>query len=164
MKTIQVSDEVHEFLMNLSNEIKTQDNRATRSPYFYQIQEDKEVGVPDGYGEEVWVRDGEVCLRTEEDIKEAVFEWKEWDLNNEEHQRRYESLYSYEIEEILRENYRKVNIDITHTYSNCFLTYKAYEAHLRLNGHNLNNPKSFLFHAYRNPEMEMLIKFLSDLK
>lgn len=82
MKTIQVSDEIYDFLMNLSKEIKTQDNRATRMPYFYQVQEDREVGVPDGCGEEVWVLDGEVCLRTDEDIRKAVFEWKEWDIDN----------------------------------------------------------------------------------
>lgn len=76
-KTIEVSIEVYNFLMNLSKEIREQDNRGTRIPYYYQVQEEKEIAVPDGCGEEVWVCDGNVCLRTEEDIRDAVFEWKE---------------------------------------------------------------------------------------
>lgn len=163
MKNIQVSDDIYDFLMNLSKEIKTQDKRATAMPYYFQVQEDKEICVPDGCGEEVWIMDGEVCLRTEEDIREAVFEWKEWDLENSEHQKEYDQLDSFDIDEILENNYRKVNIDISHTYTNCFLTYKAYEEHLRQNRHNLTNPKSFLFHAFRNPEMDMLFRFLQDL-
>ena len=163
MKTLQVNDEIYDFLMNLSEEIKTQDNRATATPYYFQVQEDHEIAVPEGCGAEVWVMDGEVCLRTEEDIREAVFEWKEWDLENLNHQKKYEQLTSFDVDEILEENYRKVNIDISHTYSNCFLTYKAYEEHLRRNKHNLKNPKSYLFHAFRNPEMEMIFKFIKSL-
>ncbi|MBS7112672.1 MAG: hypothetical protein KH100_15930 [Dysgonomonas mossii] len=163
MKTIQVTDQIYDFLMNLSKEIKNQDNRATAAPYFYQVQEDREIAVPEGCGVEVWVMDGQVCLRTEDDIREAVFEWKEWDLKNKNHQKKYEQLTSFDVDEILEENYRKVNIDISHTYTNCFLTYKAYEEHLRQNRHNLTNPKSFLFHAFRNPEMDMLFRFLQDL-
>jgi len=163
MKTIEVTEEIYDFLMNLSQEIKSQDNRATRHPYFFQVQEDEEVAVPDGCGEEVWVMDGEVCLRTEEDIKEAVFEWNEWTLGNRKHESLYQNLTSYDVDDILEKNYRKSNVDIKHVYSNCFLTFKAYEDHVRQNRHNLNNPKSFLFHAFRNKEMEMIFKFLEGL-
>lgn len=163
MKIIKVSDEIYDFLINLSKEIKTQDSRATRSPYYFQVQEDEEICVPDGCGEEVWVMDGGVCLRTEEDIKEAVFEWYGWTIGNQKHESEYKTLLDATIEDVLRENYRKVNIDIKHKYDNCFFTLKAYEEHLSQNRHNLNNPKSFLFHAYRNSEMDMIFKFLEHL-
>lgn len=162
MKNIQVTDEIYDFLSNLSKEIKSQDNRATAKPYFYQVQEEEEVGVPDGCGEEVWVCDGEIHLRTEKDIKGAVFEWKDWELGNKEDEKKFKELDSFEIEEILEENYRKVNVDIRHKYSNCFLTFKAYQEHITRNGHNLCNPTSYLFHAYRNNEMDMLFKFLQE--
>lgn len=162
MKTINVTDEMYDFLSNLSKEIKSQDNRGTAKPYFYQVQEEEEVGVPDGCGEEVWVCDGEICLRTEEDIKNAVFEWNGWDLGNEEDEAKFAELNSFDIDEILEENYRKVNVDIKHKYSNCFFTFKAYQEHISRNGHNLSNPQSYLFHAYRNREMEMLFRFLQE--
>ena len=101
-------------------------------------------------------------MRTEEDIKEAVFEWKAWEIGNKEDEKKFKELDYFDIEEILEENYRKVNVDIRHKYSNCFLTFKAYEDHIRKNRHNLNNPKSYLFHAFRNKEMEMIFKFLQE--
>lgn len=163
MKTIEVSAEMYDFLINLSKEIREQDNCGTAMPYYFQVQEEKEIGVPEGCGEEVWVMDGEVCLRTEDDIREAVFEWKCWDLNNPKDQKKYFNLTSYEVEDVLENNYRKVNIDTTHTYSNVFFTKKAYEEHLRQNRHNLNNPTSYLFHAFRNPEMSKIFNFLLGL-
>lgn len=162
MKTIQVTDEIYDFLSNLSKEIKSQDNRATAAPYYFQVQEDEETAVPDGCGEEVWVRDGEIHLRTEEDIKDTVFEWKEWELGNEENEAEFAELDSFDIDEILEENYRKRNVDIRHKYSNCFFTFKAYQEHIARNGHNLKNPRLYLFHAYRNREMDMLFKFLKE--
>lgn len=162
MKTIQVTDAMYDFLSNLSKEIKSQDNRATAMPYFFQVQEDEEVAVPKGCGEEAWVCDGEICLRTEEDIKEAVFEFKGWELGNEEDEELFKELDSFDIEKILNENYRKVNVGTRKKYSNCFLTFKAYQEHVSRNGHNLNNPKSYLFHACRNRELDMLFKFLLE--
>lgn len=162
MKTIQVTDEIYAFLSNLSKEIKNQDNRITAMPYFFQVQEDEEIAVPDGCGDEVWVCDGEICLRTEEDIKNAVFEWKDWELGNKEDEERFKELDYYDIEEILKENYIKVNVSTRRKYSNCFFTFKAYQEHISCNGHNLNNPNSYLFHAYRNNELDMLFKFLLE--
>lgn len=163
MKTIQVTDEMYDFLSNLSKEIKNQDNRSTAFPYFFQVQEDEEVGVPEGCGEVVWICDGEVCLRTQEDIKEAIFEWKNWEMGNKKDENQFKELSPFDIEDILEENYIKANVDIKHKYSNCFLTLKAYEDHIRQNGHNLHNPKPYLFHAFRNKEMYMLFKFLQEL-
>lgn len=162
MKTIEVTDEMYNFISELSKEIKSQDNRGTAFPYFFQVQEDEQIGVPDGCGEIAWVSDGETILKTDDEIKEAVFEWNNWTIGNVSDEKKYKMLDQFDIEEITEENYRKVNISTTQKYSNCFFTYKAYEEHVRKNGHNLNNPKSFLFHAYRNTEMEMLFKFLND--
>lgn len=161
MKTIEVTDEMYSFLKELSQEIKTQDNRGTASPYFYQVQEDEVIGVPDGCGEVAWVSD-DTIIKTDDEIKQAVFEWKDWTLGDGEDEKKYKELDRFDIDDIMEENYRKVDVSVRHTYSNCFLTFKAYEEHVRRNGHNLSNPKSFLFHAYRNAEMEMLFKFLKD--
>ena len=38
MKTIQVTDEMHDFLINISKELNTQSHRATAMPYFFQVQ------------------------------------------------------------------------------------------------------------------------------
>jgi hypothetical protein len=149
--------------MDLSKEINTQDNRATAKPYYFSVMETVEEATGEGMGEEVWVCDGSIALRTKEDIKEAVYEWKDWDLENKDHQEKFNKLNSFEIDEILEKNYRKVSITQKERHSNCFLTFKAYKQHVKVNGHNLKNPQSFLNHAYRNEEMERLFDFLTGL-
>lgn len=165
MKTITVTDETYDFLMTLAQEINTQDNRATAKPYYFAIQEDEEVYVPDGCGDEIWVDcDGDgVRLRTEDDIKEAIFEWKGWTIGNKSNEKEYNQMDWYAREIILEEHYRKVDMVIGHKYSNVFLTKKAYEQHLLENRHNLNNPQPYRFHAFRNKEMSMLFKFIEEL-
>lgn len=173
MKTIEVTDEMYNFLSNLSKEIKMQDNRGTAKPYFFQVMEEEEVVVPDGCGEVVWVQDGQICLRTEEDVKKAVWDYYGWpsmhitEDNSEEDLARdceeeYKSMSPWEIEEVLEVNYKKVCVDKKEKFSNCFFTEKACNKHIEINGHNLNNPHSYLHYAYRNKEMEMLFKFLEE--
>lgn len=163
MKNIKVSDEMHKFLMDLSHELNTQDHRCTATPYFFQIQETKEIPTGDGLGESVWVCDGEIHLRTDEDIKEAIFEYKEWDFESEEDCKKFDDLHEYEIEEILENNYRKYDITTEDVYTNAFLTEKACKKHISANSHHYNQPQDFLTHAFRNPELEKLFEFLCGL-
>jgi hypothetical protein len=39
MKTIKITDETAVFLLELSERMKTQDNRSTASPYFFQVRQ-----------------------------------------------------------------------------------------------------------------------------
>lgn len=162
-KKIEVTDEMYGFLMNLSNELNAQDHRCTATPYFFQIQEKKEIPTAEGYGETVWVCDGEIHLRTDEDIKEAIFEYKEWDLKSKEDNEKFEALFEYDIEEILRNNYQKFDITTENSYSNAFLTEKACKEHIERNGYHYKNPQDFLTHAFRNPELEKVFEFLCGL-
>ena len=50
MKTINVSDEMYEALIEISTNMKNQDNRCTASPYFYQVRCKKEVAAYEGCG------------------------------------------------------------------------------------------------------------------
>ena len=163
MKTIKVTDDMYEFLMDLSKELNTQNHRCTATPYFFQIQETKEIPTAEGNGETVWVCDGEICLRTDEDIKAAVFEYKEWNLESEEDNKKFEELYEYEIEEILENNYNKYDITTENVYTNAFLTEKACKQHIKANSYHYKQPQYFLTHAFRNPELEKVFEFLCGL-
>jgi hypothetical protein len=162
-KNIEVSDEMYEFLINLSNELNTQDNRCTATPYFFQIQHKKERTTAEGCGETVWVLDGEIHLRTDEDIKKAVFKYKEWDLKNEEDKKKFDELHEYEIEEILENKYQKFDVTTDYIYSNAFLTEKACKQHIEANSHHYTEPRDFLTYAFRNPELKKVFEFLSGL-
>ena len=49
------------------------------------------------------------------------------------------------------------------TYKNFFLTQKACEDHIKLNHHHYTDAQPYLFHAWRNPEMEIVQQFLCEL-
>lgn len=163
MKTIEVTDEMHKFLMNLSKELNTQDHRGTRMPYFFQIQESKETVTGEGMGESVWVCDGEICIRTEEDVKVAIFEYKGWSVDSEDDIEEYNCLDDFEKRDILKKNYQEFSVEITQTLSNAFFTAKACEEHIKANNYHYQQPVSYLNHAFRNPEMELVSKFLCEL-
>ena len=51
MKTIEVSDEVYAKLIELANEMTTQDPRGTRMPHMFQIRDWKKVYDESGNGD-----------------------------------------------------------------------------------------------------------------
>jgi len=163
MKTIEVTDEMYEFLMNLSKELNTQNHRGTAMPYFFQIRTREEIAVPEGIGTEAWCYDGSV-IETDEEIKEVVFEYKDWEVDSIENENEYNKLCDFEIREILEEiGYYKVYYDYQEIYQNAFLTEKACKEHIRLNGYHYKEPIDYLSHAFRNPELEKVLKFLCEL-
>ncbi len=48
-------------------------------------------------------------------------------------------------------------------WSNTFLTYSGYYAHIDLNGHHYDNPKPCVVYANRNPEIVGLVKMLFEV-
>lgn len=167
MKTIKVNDEMYDFLMDLSNELNTQDHRCTAMPYFFQVRETKECPAHEGNGTEVlYSSEYELELRTEEEkiefLKDHVENYKDigWDDELSE----IDELDEYTIDSILcQDDFDKFYVDDIHEYSNCFFTSKACDEHIRINGHNLHKPINYLNHAYRNVEIDTLLKFLCEL-
>lgn len=159
-KIIEVSDEMYEFLMNLSKEIKEQDNRATAMPYFFQVRETKEVPAYNGCGTEIlYSSEYETELRDDTDKIEWIKEHSELFVEDV-------GIHTstYELDDMLESvGFETFNVDTDYTYSNAFFTSKACDDHIRINKHNLNYPVNYLNHAYRNVEMEMIFKFLLGL-
>ncbi len=156
MKTIEVSDEMHEFLMNLSNELNTQDHRSTAMPYIFQIQTQEKVVAVEGNGNEAWIYDDSE-IETEEEITEAIAEYKGLSVEDV-------TTNKYDREQILEEaGYRKINYEMKEVYQNAFLTSKACDEHIKSNNYHYNTPVNYLSHSFRNPELETLLKFLCGL-
>lgn len=156
MKTIEVTDEMHEFLMNLSKELNTQDHRGTAMPYIFQIQTQEEVPAVEGNGKEAWMYDGSK-IETEEEITAAIAEYKGLEISDV-------TTDNYERENILEEaGYRKINYEIKEVLQNAFLTSKACDEHIKANAYHYDTPVNYLSHSFRNPELETLIKFICGL-
>lgn len=167
-KKIEVTDEIYEFLMNLSKEIKEQDNRATAMPYIFQVRETKEIPAHKGSGEEVFYSsEYETELRTDKDKVEWIKEHEEYFIGTmfeEEAKDVGNHTNTWDLDSMLEElDFDEFYVDTDYVYSNAFFTSKACDEHIRINKHNLEQPVNYLSHAYRNVEMEMMYKFLSGL-
>jgi hypothetical protein len=159
MKTIEISDELYNSLIELSKELNTQNNRGTATPYFFQIQSQERVAVPLGCGKEAW-RCDDSLIETEEEIINAIFDYKDESMTKDE----IKELSSFDKEEMLELiGYERVNYDYKESLENAFLTEKACKEHIRANKHHYNQPVNYLSHAFRNPELELVLKFLSEL-
>lgn len=162
MKTIEVSDEMYDQLMALSTEINQQDNRATAMPYFFQIhQEEKIFGVDGDYDNDgyIWYHPG-----SESKISPNRDEMMEWlssyqdisvdpDITDEDLEKELEEYGCH------KGYYR--DQEVLH---NAFFTSKACKEHIQANKHHYQTDAvDYLNHAFRNPELELVLKFLCEL-
>lgn len=151
MKMIEVTDEQYEFLMNLSKEINTQDNRITADPIFCVYQKVM-TPMPEGCGEEGWINeDGN--LLTDEDINEIADEY------NEEHKDDKEKTEFKDDEEILEElEYRKVNYEFKDVLvsGQPYFSEKAAQDHIDCNHYHYHKPFTYVESAWRNDEWQVI--------
>lgn len=158
MKTIHVSDELYDKLIEMSENINSQDNRATAMPYFFQIMTKEKKYVPEGCGTECWAYDGST-IETEEEINKTISEYL--DIEDIEDVKKKDE---YEKGQILEKaGWRKVNYDYEEKYQNAFLTEKSCKEHIERNSYHYAQPVDYLSHAFRNPDLELVYEFLCGL-
>lgn len=163
-----------DFIIDLSNDMRTQDTRCTAQPYGLILTEEViEVRGKD-HATNCAVHWNENEYINFSDFVDAVAEYYEFD---EDHPKWVDEINTCqclpELEDAL-DNYRyDSNIPTVYWYertrsatlmnTNFFLTDKGYEAHLQKNRHNLTNPESFGIHLRRNDEMAQVIEIIHAL-
>jgi hypothetical protein len=148
MKTVTISDDAARFIINFVNQIETQDNRSTASPYFYVVRGIKKLTAADDRGCGYEYYDSELCESFTEDELKKYCEENELDFE----------LHSEELERI---NVQEVEVD-----ENVFFTFEGYKKHINMNGHNYRHFErfnSYVKHAFRNPEIENLLKTIKEI-
>lgn len=162
MKTINVSDEMYEKLIELATEMTTQDMRCTKMPHMFQVQT-KEKDID-------WGMNGEFKIYLDEDHNEYPADTKEELLEIVKNECKIQSVevpkfdMDYEIEEWIKDNgFTECSYSWRYVYKNTFFTAKACQEHIKRNHYHYNDPKDFLNHAWRNPEMELVSEFLCNL-
>jgi hypothetical protein len=167
MKTIELTDEVYTKLIDLATEMTTQDMRGTRMPHIFQIRDWKKVYDWSMNGDtHIWVNDYyETEIETVEEFKFYLEDngYKIPDNFDE----LWDNDYWWDMEEFIEENnieLKQCSYSLKPIYTNCFLTAKAAEEHLRLNHYHYHkNADVYLNHAWRNPEAELVSTFLCGL-
>jgi len=164
MKTINVSDEVYEKLIQLANEMTTQDPRGTRMPHIFQIRNWEKVYDWGLNGDiHIWVNDYETEIETLQEFKEYLEE------NGHEVPENLEEIWddSWDLGEFIEEkniDLKQCSYSLKAVYENAFLTAKAAQEHLDKNYYHYSEKSDvYLTHAWRNPEMEFLSELLCSL-
>lgn len=159
MKTIEVTDEMYDKLMELSNLMNTQNHRSTAMPYFFQIRTNERISVAEGCGTEAWCYDGSI-IESDEEVIDTIFEY----LGEKQSKDEIKKLPDYRKDEVMEQaGWRKIWYDHKHEYQNAFLTEKACKEHIRLNSYHYTEPADYLQHAFRNPELELVSEFICGL-
>ncbi len=168
MKTIEISDEMHEALMALSKEMNSQDPRGKRMPHMFQIQTEEEVAAYAGHGTEVWIdSEGSRVYDDEDELRKWIEDHIFQNTGTTESKAKgkaaamdLDELHDYMDE---KSDCWKVEVETVHKYQNTFFTAKACEEHMAANHYHYKKPVCYLNHAWRNPEMELVAKFLCEL-
>ena len=158
MKTIQVTDDLYDKLMEMSKKLNTQSHRATAMPYFFQVMETKRIyGIDSNYDSNgyVWMKDSCNTEPNREDMIERLMN---------EGLVIPETITDDELDDFMEDaGYEKVYYRNQKVFSNAFFTEDACKNHIKGNRHHYKEPTDFLTHGFRNPELELVQQFLCEL-
>jgi len=140
-----------DFITDLANEIKNQDNRSTALPYYYVVKCVNDVPAPEGNGQFTKYVDMESgdyqTYDSREECKEQLIKDGCFEDEAEATAKKLERLE-------FAESFQEENI---------FLTERGFNQHMELNGHNYRHHKkyySYVKHAFRNPEIKRLLEIV----
>ncbi len=157
-KQIEVSEEMYNALINLSTEISAQNHRSTAMPYFFQVREDEKVYDTGLNGDTLifltqdfdkfpLTPEGVIDFCNNHEI-EIPADVQDIDQYHEFFDKHKLVISSYSIKDKL---------------SNAFFTARACQEHIKANAYHYTRPTDYLSHTSRNPEMELIYKFLCGI-
>ena len=167
MKTIEVTDEMYAKLVELAEEMTTQDPRGTRMPHIFQIRDWKKVYDWGLNGDiRVWIGDYEWEIETLDNFIDYLDEY-EIEYKKEEIEELWHNDRDFGLPDWIEENcpdLKECTYSMEPFYVNSFLTAKAAQEHLDRNYYHYHKDATvYLNHAWRNPEAEVVTEFLCNL-
>lgn len=156
--------ETFAFLKDFMERVNTQDNRATASPFFYQIQETfDEIECACYADKTVWYDQDEhhIIGETDDDLRKFL---KDNTCMNDEEKAEVDKFDEFDLEERAKDHLiEKMGVREKQELSNFFFTEQACEQHIKVNGHNLRKPRSYVSFSYRNPELLRVMSALGEI-
>lgn len=169
MKTIQISDELYERLLEISKELNSQNHLGTAMPYLFQVKDIRRMPTFE-WVDVKWYEfvntDRQSSFdapETKEKLLKMVKE--EYENSDEETPLDLEDYNEDELESVLYEKfwYEKLPYTEIEVLTNWFFTRKAVENHIERNSYHYSKPESYLTHSFRNPDMETVMEFLCQI-
>ena len=170
MKIIQISDEDYEFLKDLQHELNTQTNDGNADPVYWGVMETREVGVPDGCGDErIYLGDGgtETLEGAVAYVGSYVVDDEDMEAWNEVDKTNIDDVVTFCREKLGMPEVRVVDVEKKSEISRqtgAFLTKRACQQYIDRYGYNHSQPRTYAMTAYRNFEFERLLKFLKTME
>lgn len=167
-KTIEVSDEMYDKLIELATEMTTQDPRGTRMPHMFQIRDwkkvydaelngDVSIFLDRGYGIEIETVEELIDYLTENEIEFNEDEIRDMWVNDKD----------FGLSDWIDDyapDLQQHSYSLEPEYTNCFLTAKAAREHLDKNYYHYHKDADvYLKHAWRNSEADTISTFLCGL-
>lgn len=167
---MNLKPEQKDFIISLSNEMRTQDTRCTAQPYGLILTEEvievrgKDHGSNCGayWDEHEYLTD---YKRFQDDVAGYYIDddapmWVKKVMDCHSFSDLEDELDYKDIDNVPTIFwYEKTQVP-TLMDSNFFLTNKGYEEHIKINGHNLKKPQSYGIHLFRNKEMAQVIEVI----
>lgn len=176
---VELSQEDYEFIKDLQNELKTQENDGNADPVFWGVEETVEEcrGGDGEYGGDPYITYDDGKWSLEEAIEEVEDELK----NNPEYSDEWLHKEWEEVDKSCAEDVYEFMTDMLHwegiygvvyvegvkrvtPYTGAFITKRACKEYIRKYGYNHNDPHTYAMTAYRNFELGRLINILKNLK
>lgn len=162
--TLEINDQLYSRLVELAEEIQSQDSHCTGSPYLFQIKTDVKLWDT-GLNAEHLVLLTEDCEELGPFNRQTIVEFCEgreielpdW-IDNADQYNEF-----YHLDWINAHDLRMVSYSVGSKLENGFLTEKACKQHIKMNHYHYANPRPYVTHSFRNPEMELLFTFLRSL-
>lgn len=173
MEAIKLPREDFEFLKELQHELLTQPNDGNADPVYWGVLEDYEALTFEGEGEARIPHDDgaydleELVGKINDDSEYfSVSVKSEWNAVNKKD--------LDEVMDFIKKNWNEGNIigepywvEIKEKVSRdtgAFLTKRACQEYIKKYGYNHRNPRTYAMTAYRNYELERLLKILKTIK
>jgi hypothetical protein len=168
MKTIEISDEMYDKLIELANEMTTQDMRGTRMPHMFQIRDwkkvydaelngDVHIYLDRGNGIEIETADSLIDYLNESEIEFDEDGIRDMWVNDKD----------FDLPDWIDDHapdLQQYSYSLVPEYSNSFLTAKAAQEHLDRNHYHYHKKADvYLNHSWRNPEADLVSEFLCGL-
>ena len=174
MKEIKISQEDYDFLKDLQHELQTQDNDGTADPLYWMVEEEETVGVPDGCGDPIIYMSDGATMELEEAVKYIEEEYLKY-LDEDNQEEWNDCVDKDDMSDVVRFmndclDWHEVRIvwqekkEVISRETGAFLTKRACKEYIQRYGYNHTKPHSYAMCAYRNFELERLLKILKTIE
>lgn len=172
MKEIKINESDYEFLKELQHELNTQTNDGNADPVYWGVLEDYEALTFDGDGE-VRIPHDDGAYDFEELVADIDEDSENFSSSVKDKWNALDKNDLYEVMDFVNENWNDGNL-IGEPYwvetkdkicrdAGAFITKRACQEYINRYGYNHRNPRTYAMTAYRNFELERLLKILKTI-